>query len=190
MFECGNVATRQCTVVSRPASVACAWPKTGLHRAGTPFQLHEPVALVAAHVTTPLGIPPDHRIRAAKPVLGDQPVIHAPRGMPLLAWHTPVRLEPRVDHLCIRVDTRRARRTRGRLRRAILHPRILPDGLPRHTQAARYPAPRHALRVKEPGILPYRHRFRRSFPSRKPLEPAIRENTEVHTGPVPSSHRK
>ena len=82
-----------------------------------------------------------------------------------------------------------ARRTRSRFRRTILHLRILLDGLPRHTQAPRYLAPRRPFRVKEPGILPYRHRFRRSFPSRKPLEPAIRENTEVRAGPVPSSHR-
>lgn len=40
-------------------------------------------------------------------------------------------------------------------RRAILYLRILLGGLPRHTQAARYLAPRHALRVKELDILLY-----------------------------------
>src|SRR6476660_1590786 len=45
-----------------------------------------------------------HRhLRQRRAVLGDQPLPHPPRGMPLLTRHLPVTQQPRVDHLDPRI---------------------------------------------------------------------------------------
>ena len=129
-------------------------------------------------------------IRVAEPVLGDQPVIHAPRGMPLLARHTTVRLEPRIDRLHIRVDTRRACRARGRLRRAILHLRILLDGLPR-TQPGGALISRHGTLLASRSLISccIDNGFVILFLPESRWNLQFGKNTEVRAGPVPSSHR-
>lgn len=73
--------------------------QTEIHLHGTrrPPQFHVPVAGLPVPLS-PLAHVAQHRgVRAREPPLVDQPVIHAFGGMPLLARHEPIRLQPLVD---------------------------------------------------------------------------------------------
>ena len=101
-----------------------------LHHARRPLQLQITVAGQAMLLPPQLHVPLHDRVRAVEPLLGDQPVVHAPGGMTLLAGHEPVRLQPLVDQRLVRVQLRLRLHMRGRCGRAVLQLRVLADRLP------------------------------------------------------------
>ena len=150
MFECGNDATRQCTSVRLPATTACAKPKSARITPGDHSNPRIPVTGKPMLLPPALHVPLHDLVRTIEPLLLDQPVIHAPGRMPLLARHEPVRLQPLADQRLVRVELRDRRRTGRGLRRAVLQLRVLAHRLSGHPDPLRYATPGHTPRAREP----------------------------------------
>lgn len=129
-------------------------------------------------------------VRAVKPLLLDQPVIHTPGRMPLLTWHEPVCLQPLADQRLVRVELRDRRRTGRGLRRAVLQLRVLAHRLPGHPDLLRYATPGHTPRVENPDTLLYGrwHRHVLSFPRYLQMVAPTRESSK--TGRANASPRR
>ena len=120
-----------------------------LHHARRPLQLQIPVTGKPMLLPPALHVPLHDLVRTIEPLLLDQPVIHAPGRMPLLARHEPVCLQPLVDQRLVRVELRDRRRTGRGLRRAVLQLRVLAHRLSGHPDLLRYATPGHTPRARE-----------------------------------------
>ena len=149
MLECGNDATRQCTSVRLPATTACAKPKSARITPGDHSNPRIPVTGKPMLLPPALHVPLHDLVRTIEPLLLDQPVIHAPGRMPLLARHEPVRLQPLADQRLVRVELRDRRRTGRGLRRAVLQLRVLAHRLSGHPDPLRHATPGHTPRARE-----------------------------------------
>ena len=127
-----------------------------------------------------VGLPPPPHVplgRGVLPVvvrLGQQTVVDPARGVPLLAGHQPVGLQPPVHQMRVRVDLRTVSAVHRRLGGAVLHARVPRDRGTVHVQPARYLGMGHALPVKPPDILLFGHRYRQYpfLPESRRLQPA------------------
>ena len=135
-----------------------------LHGPGAPVELEVPVAVGPVPLAPLPHVALHRRVGAPEALLLDEPVVHAPGGVALLAGHEPVRGQPRVDRLRMRVDQGAPSLPDRGLQGAVLHGRVFPDGIPRHAKPSGDFAPGHAPCVENPDTLLYRHRFRHSFP--------------------------
>ena len=137
-----------------------------------------------------LHVPLHDLVRTIEPLLLDQPVIHAPGRMPLLARHEPVCLQPLVDQRLVRVELRDRRRTGRGLRRAVLHLRVLAHRLSGHPDLLRYATPGHTPRVENPDTLLYGrwHSHVLSFPRYLRMVASTRESNK--TGRANASPRR
>ena len=190
MFECGNDATRQCTSVRLPATTACAKPKSACITPGDHSNPRIPVTGKPMLLPPALHITLHDLVRTVKPLLLDQPVIHAPGRMPLLARHEPVRLQPLADQRLVRVELRDRRRTGRGLRRAVLQLRVLAHRLSGHPDLLRYTTPGHTPRVENPDTLLYGrwHSHVLSFPRYLRMVASTRESNK--TGRANASPRR
>ena len=123
--------------------------KIRLHHARRPLQFQIPVTGKPMLLPPALHVPLHDLVRTIEPLLLDQPVIHAPGRMPLLARHEPVRLQPLADQRLVRVELRDRRRTGRGLRRAVLQLRVLAHRLSGHPDLPRYTTPGHTPRARE-----------------------------------------
>lgn len=146
-----------------------------LHLAGMPGKVQESFRIGAVLLPPPLHVALHSRIRAVEPVLVDQPVEHAPGGMPLLGRHAQVRLEPRVHDGGETVHLRAPATILGRRRAQILHIRVLGDRGAVHAQTLRDPGSGHSLTVESSDILLDGHRNRHC--------PFLPEKGPAATGP-------
>ena len=161
---------RQCTSVRLPATTACAKPKSACITPGDHSNSQIPVTGKPMLLPPALHVPLHDPVRTIEPLLLDQPVIHAPGRMPLLARHEPVRLQPLADQRLVRVELRDRRRTGRGLRRAVLQLRVLAHRLSGHPDLLRYATPGHTPRVENPDTLLYGRWHRHVFPSRDTCE--------------------
>ena len=161
-----------------------------LHHARRPLQLQIPVTGKPMLLPPALHVPLHDLVRTIEPLLLDQPVIHAPGRMPLLARHEPVCLQPLVDQRLVRVELRDRRRTGRGLRRAVLHLRVLAHRLSGHPDLLRYATPGHTPRVENPDTLLYGrwHRHVLSFPRYLRMVASTRESNK--TGRANASPRR
>lgn len=67
-----------------------------LRAARRPFQLAEPLGLAAVALAPALDPSLHRRITALEAAFLHEPLVYAPGGVPLFAWHAPVGLEPFV----------------------------------------------------------------------------------------------
>ena len=67
-----------------------------LRAARRPFQLTEPLGLAAVALAPALDPSLHRRITAREAAFLHEPLVYAPGGVPLFAWHAPVGLEPFV----------------------------------------------------------------------------------------------
>ena len=67
-----------------------------LRAAQRPFQLAESLGLAPVALPPPLDPTLHRRVAAHETAFIHEPLVHAPGGVPLLAWHTQVGLEPFV----------------------------------------------------------------------------------------------
>lgn len=67
-----------------------------LRAARRPFQLTEPLGLAAVALAPALDPSLHRRITALEAAFLHEPLVYAPGGVPLFAWHAPVGLEPFV----------------------------------------------------------------------------------------------
>lgn len=104
------------------------------HDPAAPVELEIAVAVGPMLLAPPLHVAPHRRERALEALLLDKPGVHASGGMALLAGHEPVRGQPRVDRLRMRVDQGTPSPPDRGLRGAVLHGRVFPDGIPRHAK--------------------------------------------------------
>ena len=139
-----------------------------LRHARGPFQFRVPVGLAAMRLP-PLFDPPLHRgILAREPELGHQPLVHAARGMTLLARQTQIRGRPLVSRprvLARHQGPRRGPAAGGR-RRAVPR-RVFDHGRTRDAQLPGYPRVIRSLSFELPDTLLNTHRCRHSFPHRE-----------------------
>lgn len=105
-----------------------------LHGPGAPVELEVPVAVGPVILAPPPHVALHRRVGALEALLLDESVVHAPGGVALLAGHEPVRGQPRVDRLRMRVDQGAPSLPDRGLRGAVLHGRVFPDGIPRHAK--------------------------------------------------------
>ena len=126
-----------------------------LGRAWGPPELEEAILRPLDVLPLPAGHVPAYRgVGSGIPLLGDRPVVDPPGRMALLPRHGEVGLEYRVDPP--RYPVGRGMRpllADRRLRRHVLHVRVLPDGVPAEMQLACYVGPRRPIPVHPPDIL-------------------------------------
>ena len=161
-----------------------------LHHARRPLQFQIPVTGKPMLLPPALHVPLHDLVRTIEPLLLDQPVIHAPGRMPLLARHEPVRLQPLADQRLVRVELRDRRRTGRGLRRAVLQLRVLAHRLSGHPDLLRYTTPGHTPRVENPDTLLYGrwHSHVLSFPRYLRMVASTRESNK--TGRANASPRR
>ena len=133
-----------------------------LHAARRPLEPHVPLAIrhAAVRLAPPVHVTHRGRILAVVIRLRQQTVVHAPDRVTLLPGQHPIRLQPPVHQMRVRVDLRPVPAIRLRLGRAILHIRVLRDRPAIHMQTTRYLRARHSLPVESPDILHNGHRYR------------------------------
>ena len=143
-----------------------------LHAARRPLEPHVPLAIrhAAVRLAPPVHVTHRGRILAVVVRLRQQTVVHAPDRVTLLPGQHPIRLQPPVHQMRVRVDLRPVPAIRLRLGRAILHIRVLRDRPAIHMQTTRYLRARHSLPVESPDILHNGHRYRHVpfLPERRP----------------------
>jgi len=111
---------------------------------------HRDLHLLQAKLGAAAGHIPRHRhLRHRGTMLGHQPLPDPPRGMPLLTRHLPVRQQPPVDHLPVRINRR------------LWPPRVRPARR-RHRRLQRLPhrPPVHVMTIGQ-------------FPDRGSVDPAV-----------------
>ena len=113
-------------------------PVVNLAGAARPLQLEEPLAGPVGVLPPPLAHEAlDGRERPAVPQLRDQPVVHAPGRVPLLARPVAVALEPRPHRPRVRLHRRAGPRPRhGRLGREVPLRGVLGHGVPADPELA------------------------------------------------------
>ena len=106
-----------------------------LHAARRPLEPHVPLAIrhAAVRLAPPVHVTHRGRILAVVIRLRQQTVVHAPDRVPLLPGQHPIRLQPLVHQMRVRVDLRPVPAIRLRLGRAILHIRVTIATVPRST---------------------------------------------------------
>jgi hypothetical protein len=126
-----------------------------LGRAWGPPELEEAILRPLDVLPLPAGHVPAYRgVGSGIPLLGDRPVVDPLGRMALLPWHGEVGLEYRVDPPRYPVGRWMRPLLPGRrLRRHVLHVRVLPDGVPAEMELARYVGPRRPIPVHPPDIL-------------------------------------
>ena len=126
-----------------------------LGRAWGPQELEEAILRPLDVLPLPAGHVPAYRgVGSGIPLLGDRPVVDPLGRMALLPWHGEVGLEYRVDPPRYPVGRWMRPLLPGRrLRRHVLHVRVLPDGVPAEMELARYVGPRRPIPVHPPDIL-------------------------------------
>ena len=143
-----------------------------LHAARRPLEPHVPLAIrhAAVRLAPPVHVTHRGRILAVVIRLRQQTVVHAPDRVTLLPGQHPIRLQPLVHQMRVRVDLRPVPAIRLRLGRAILHIRVLRDRPAIHVKTPRYLRARHSLPVESPDILHNGHRYRHVpfLPERRP----------------------
>ena len=157
-----------------------------LRAARRPFQLAESLGLV------PVALPPSldptlhRRITAFEAAFLHKPFVHAPGGMPLLARHAPVRLEPFVGLARVPAhDQRPASLPPRRGNRGIVAGSVFDHGRPRDPQFPCYLGMRQAFRLELPDTLLNTHRCRHSFPPEDHvLVVSTRESIRNRTAPA------
>ena len=117
-----------------PADRGDGLAEIDLHDAGAPVELEIAVAVGPMLLAPPLHVALHRRVRALEALLLDEPGVHASGGMALLAGHEPVREQPRIHRAGIRVDQGTPSLPGRGFRRAVLHGRVFPDGIPRHAK--------------------------------------------------------
>ena len=120
-----------------PADHGLRHAEIDLRLARMPLELQIPVRREAMLLAPPFHVPPHRRIRALVALLRHESVVHALGGVPLLAGHEPVRLQPPVHRRPERIELRRPRYGALRSGRAILPPGVLRDRVAGHAHLFR-----------------------------------------------------
>lgn len=162
-----------------------------LRAARRPFQLTEPLGLAAVALAPALDPSLHRRITALEAAFLHEPLVYAPGGVPLFAWHAPVGLEPFVGLARVLArDQGTARSSPGRRNGRIIAGRVLDHGRPRNAQFPSYLRMRQAFRLELPDTLLNTHRCRHSFPPEDHvLVVSTRESIRNRTAPALFFHR-
>ena len=157
-----------------------------LRAARRPFQLTEPLGLAAVALAPALDPSLHRRITALEAAFLHEPLVYAPGGVPLFAWHAPVGLEPFVGLARVLArDQGTARSSPGRRNGRIIAGRVLDHGRPRNAQFPSYLRMRQAFRLELPDTLLNTHRCRHSFPPEDHvLVVSTRESIRNRTAPA------
>ena len=165
---------RLCVVVRQPKiPLHPRIPESeGIHRTGT----------------RPLRTCPTHRCQstALEAAVLHEPLVYAPGGVPLFAWHAPVGLEPFVGLARVPAhDQRPASFPPRRGNRGIVAGSVFDHGRPRDPQFPCYLGMRQAFRLELPDTLLNTHRCRHSFPPEDHvLVVSTRESIRNRTAPA------